>query len=211
MIQYIWAKLLKKIRGRSLKDSTIDKTSKVEAGSNIIGVQMEKYSFCGYDCEITNCHIGSFCSIADKVIIGGAFHPMQWVSMSPVFYHGRDSVKKKFSEFKKEEVKRTEIGHDVWIGNYVLIKQGVKIGTGAVIGMGSVVTKDVPPYEIWAGNPAKCIRKRFDDELIRRLLASKWWEQEESLLEQAAVHIKEPEVFLDFIERQVMKCESKFL
>ncbi len=201
MIQYIWAKLLKKIRGRSLKDSTIDKTSKVEAGSNVVGVQMDKHSFCGYDCEITNCHIGSFCSIADKVIIGGSFHPMQWVSTSPVFYHGRDSIKKKFSEFKKEEVKRTEIGHDVWVGNYVLIKQGVKIGTGAVIGMGSVVTKDVPPYEIWAGNPAKCIRKRFDDRLIQRLLASKWWELEESLLEKAAVHIKEPEAFLDFLEK----------
>lgn len=201
MIRYVWAKLFKKMRGCSLKDSVIDKTSKVEAGSNIVGVRMDKYSFCGYDCEITNCHIGRFCSIADKVIIGGAFHPMQWVSTSPVFYHGRDSVKKKFSEFKKEEVKRTEIGHDVWIGNYVLIKQGVKIGTGAVIGMGSVVTKDVPPYEIWGGNPAKCIRKRFDDGLIRRLLESKWWEQEENFLEKAAVYIQEPEVFLDFLEK----------
>lgn len=61
----------------------------------------------------------------------------------------------KFSEFERDEDKKTFIRHDVWIGNYSLIKQGVHIGTGAVVGMGSVVTKDVPPYAIVAGNPAK--------------------------------------------------------
>jgi len=201
VIKYIWSKIFKKIRGCSLKNSRIDKTSKIEAGSNIVNVEMDKYSFCGYDCEITNCTIGKFSSIADRVIIGGAFHPMEWVSMSPVFYAGRDSVKKKFSEFKKAETKKTQIGHDVWIGNYVLIKQGVTIGTGAVIGMGSVVTKDVPPYEIWAGNPARCIRKRFDDELAQRLLASAWWDLDESILQEAAKFVKEPKAFLDYIEK----------
>lgn len=202
MIRYYWAKLFKKIRGAAIKNSRIDKTSKVEAGSSIVNVTMDKYSFCGYECEITNCSIGSFCSIADKVIIGGSFHPMNWVSTSPVFYYGKDSVEKKFSEFKKDDVKRTYIGHDVWIGNYVLVKQGVKIGNGAVIGMGSVVTKDVPPYEVWAGNPAKCIRKRFDDDIIQRLLTSEWWNLDEDVLEKAAKYIQEPKEFLDYIENR---------
>ena len=202
MIRYYWAKLFKKIRGAAIKNSRIDKTSKVEAGSSIVNVTMDKYSFCGYECEITNCSIGSFCSIADKVIIGGSFHPMNWVSTSPVFYYGKDSVEKKFSVFKQDDVKRTYIGHDVWIGNYVLVKQGVKIGNGAVIGMGSVVTKDVPPYEVWAGNPAKCIRKRFDDDIIQRLLTSEWWNLDEDVLEKAAKYIQEPKEFLDYIENR---------
>lgn len=197
MVKYIWSKLLKKIRGAAIKNSVIDQTAKVEAGSNIKDVRMDKYSFCGYDCEITCCVIGKFCSIADKVIIGGAFHPIHWVSTSPVFYSGRDSIKKKFCDFEKEGVKRTEIGHDVWIGNYALIKQGVRIGTGSVIGMGSVVTKDVPPYEIWGGNPARCIRKRFSDDVIKALLELEWWDLEEGILGEISEYIKEPERFIE--------------
>lgn len=88
------AKFLKKIRLRSITNSFIDSTSKVEAGSTIVNSSFDKYSFCGYDCQIINTTIGSFCSIANNVIIGGAMHPIHWVSTSPVFYKGRDSVKK---------------------------------------------------------------------------------------------------------------------
>lgn len=201
MVKYLWSKVFKKIRGAAIKNSVIDKTSKVEAGSSVVNTIMDKYSFCGYDCEITNCSIGKFCSIADKVIVGGSFHPMQWVSTSPVFYYGRDSVTKKFSEYKKEDVRKSEIGHDVWIGNCVLVKQGVKIGTGAVVGMGSVVTKDIPPYEIWAGNPARYIRRRFSDTISKQLLDSEWWELPEERLADAAQYIREPEKFLEYISK----------
>ena len=103
-------------------NSVVDITSKVESGSLFLNSTMGKYSFCGYDCEIINCKIGSFCSIANNVIIGGAMHPINWVSMSPVFYHGRDSVKKKFSEFYRDPDKETVVGHDVWIGHGSHIK-----------------------------------------------------------------------------------------
>src|SRR6185312_1217704 len=99
-ILYILSKVLKKIRGSSIINSKIDKTSKVESGSHIVNTTFDRYSFCGYDCEIVNCDIGSFCSIANNVKIGGGMHPMQWVSMSPVFYEGRDSIKAKFSKHK---------------------------------------------------------------------------------------------------------------
>ena len=198
---YIWAKVLKKIRGSAIKNSTIHPTSKVESGSHVVNSTMGKHSFCGYNCEIINCEIGSFCSIANGVIIGGGMHPIGWVSTSPVFYEGRDSVKAKFSTFSRISPEVTHIGHDVWIGQNVIIKQGVMIGTGSVIGMGSIVTKDIPPYSIVAGNPAKLIRMRFENKIIAGLLDSKWWEMDESRLNELAKDIKNPDDFLSTLRR----------
>jgi acetyltransferase-like isoleucine patch superfamily enzyme len=204
---YLWAKFLKKIRGSSVIGSGIHKTSKVESGSHIVNTTFAKHSFCGYDCEIVNCDIGSFCSIASNVVIGGGMHPMEWVSTSPVFYAGRDSVKAKFATHPRESHKRTQIGHDVWIGRNALVSQGVKIGTGAVVGMGSVVTHDVPPYAIVAGVPAKILRMRFSDEIVRELLRSEWWLASEELLHKLGSLVNSPEKFL--IELRKNKDEKK--
>tara|TARA_B110001450_G_C17590920_1_gene468932 strand:+ start:377 stop:886 length:510 start_codon:yes stop_codon:yes gene_type:complete len=163
---------------------------------------MDRHSFCGYDCEIYNTTIGSFCSIANEVAIGGGNHPMNWVSTSPVFYAGRDSVRVKYSEHERKKPHRTIIGHDVWIGQRVLIKQGVQIGTGAVVGMGSVVTKSVPPYAIVAGNPATIIRYRFDSNTINKLLKSEWWLLPSSNLKKAANKITDVERFLDLVNEK---------
>ena len=196
---YLWAKLLRKMRGSAIKNCDIHPSSKIESGCNLVNVQMDRHSFCGYDCEISNATIGSFCSIANNVVIGGGMHPMGWVSMSPVFYEGRDSVKAKFATHKRNPVKHTKIGHDVWIGQYALIKQGITIGTGAVIGMGSVVTKDVEPYAIVAGNPAGIIRKRFDDETISGLLNSEWWNYSDIDLTKSGKVFNNPKDFLNQI------------
>lgn len=201
IIQYILAKVLKKLRGSAIRNSTIGKGSKVESGSSIVNVTMDKYSFCGYDCEIYNTHIGAFTSIANGVIIGGGEHPMDWVGMSPVFYKGRDSVTKKFSEFERTPVKTTTIGNDVWIAQGVIIKQGVTIGDGAVIGMGSIVTKDIAPYSIAAGVPCKEFKKRFSEDIVERLQESKWWNLPEEQLAKASEFIKSPEQFLQFLEK----------
>lgn len=181
-ISYIWSKTFKKLRGSALSSSVIHPTSKVESGSQLVNSTMGKHSFCGYDCDINHTEIGSFCSIANNVIIGGGAHPLNWISSSPVFYRGRDSVKTKFSEHERDPQQEVLIGHDVWIGQNALVKQGVVIGVGSVIGMGSVVTKDVAPYAIVAGNPAKEIKFRFDREMRSELLASKWWSESDDVL-----------------------------
>lgn len=196
---YFWAKLLRKLQGSALKNSSIHSTSKVESGCNIVNTTMDKHSFCGYDCEIVNSKIGAFTSIANGVIIGGGMHPIDWVSMSPVFYEGRDSVKAKFSVHKRESVKTTFIGNDVWIGRNALIKQGVSIGTGAVVGMGSVVTKDVLPYAIVAGNPARVLRIRFEADIVNELLKSEWWQLSDSELNKHAHTFNNPVEFLKSI------------
>lgn len=194
--KFCLAKLLKKVRLAAIRGSAIHPTSKIEAGSEVYDSSMGKHSFCGYNCKIVRCDIGSFCSIADYVSIGGGMHPTDWISTSPAFYVGRDSIKAKFSEHQRPAPKRVTIGHDVWIGERVLIKQGVTIGTGAIIGMGSVVTKDVMPYAIVGGVPAKVIRNRFEESLIHRLLASEWWALPESRLISIATYAKSPETFL---------------
>ena len=200
-ILYYFARLLKKMRGKAISNSKIHKTSKIESGSQIVNVTMGKHSFCGYDCTIVNCEIGNFCSISNGVVIGGGMHPIEWVSTSPVFYRGRDSVKKKYSTHSRELQKRTYIGNDVWIGERVLIKQGIAIGHGAVIGMGSIVTKDVKPYTIVGGNPAKIIRERFTSEIARDLLAIKFWDMSDQELKKYAEYIKDPNQFIKEVKK----------
>jgi acetyltransferase-like isoleucine patch superfamily enzyme len=208
LIEHFIAKLIKKMRLKSVVESTIHKTSKVESGSHIVSTTFDKYSFCGYDCQIINASIGSFCSIANNVIIGGAMHPITWVSTSPVFYLGRDSVRKKFSLHLRPNDMHTVIGHDVWIGQNAMIKQGVVVGIGAVVGMGSVVTKNVEPFSIVVGNPAVEIRKRFDEQTIKRLLESKWWEKSDDELSFLARNITNPDLFLNENLNEVNKTNN---
>lgn len=196
MIVHFLSKLIKKARLSSIRASTIHHSSKIEAGSSVLFSSFDRHSFCGYDCDIYYSSIGSFTSIASGAVIGGAEHPMEWVGMSPVFYKGRDSVTKKFSNFELNDPSITIIGHDVWIGRSVIIKSGVTIGNGAVIGAGSVVTKDVPPYAIYAGNPANLIRYRFSRELSSELESTKWWLLDDTNLGYLSQYIKQPEKFL---------------
>ncbi|HFE38954.1 MAG TPA: CatB-related O-acetyltransferase [Gammaproteobacteria bacterium] len=160
---------------------------------------MGRYSYCGYECRITACDIGAFVSISDRVMIGGATHSMADVSMSPVFSGGRNILGKNFSNHKQKPTEKTMIGNDVWIGYAAIIKSGVSIGDGAVIGMGSVVTKNVPPYSVWAGNPARQIKQRFDDKTITRLLASQWWALPDERIAEISDQFHDVDAFLDGI------------
>lgn len=195
-LKYIFSRLLKKSRGVAISNSFIDKSSKLESGTTFIDSQIQRHSFCGYDCNINNTDIGAFCCIASNVNIGGASHPMEYLSMSPVFLSHRDSVKAKFSSHHYKNIPKSIIGHDVWIGQGVYIKSGVVIGHGAVIGMGSVVTKNVKNYEIWAGNPAKKIGQRFSDEVIVALVTLAWWDLNDEQLVEIAPFITNPENLL---------------
>ena len=158
--KYYWFKAYKKIRSKAIVNSTIHVTSKVEAASEIINSSFDKHSYCGYNCQIINTDIGSFTSISNSVIIGGGMHPLEWVSTSPVFYKGKDSVKAKFSEHDRLPNKRVIIGNDVWIGTGAIILAGITIGDGSIVGAGSVVTHDVPGNSVVGGVPAKMIAKR---------------------------------------------------
>ncbi|GHY28920.1 group 1 glycosyl transferase [Vibrio cholerae] len=199
-IFYVLSKVIKKIYLPSVIHSKIHSSSKIEGGSSVVSTVMGKHSFCGYACDIYFADIGNFTSIASGVIIGGARHPMEWVGMSPVFYKGRDSIKKKFTEYKLPLVPKVVIGSDVWIGRNAIILSGVKIGHGAVIGAGSVVTKDVAPFSVVAGNPASIKKFRFNTAIIEDLLETEWWNLDESRLNEVVQFIREPEVFITKIK-----------
>lgn len=180
----------------AINNSKIDKTARVCSASHVVSSKMGKYSYIGNSCTVVNASIGNFCSIADNCIIGGASHPIDWVSSSPVFHEGKNIMKKNFSSHEFKTGKETFIGSDVWIGNNCLIKSGVKIEDGAIIGMGSVLTKDVGAFEIWAGNPAQLIRKRFNEDVIKKLIESNWWEWDDDILTQKANYFNNVEKFL---------------
>lgn len=195
-VEYFWAKLAKRARGAAVRGSTVHPSATVEPGSLFVGSTMGRHSFCGYDCEISATDIGPFCSIANRVAIGGGRHPTDWVSTSPVFYEGRDSVRKKYSTFARPPLQRVHIGADVWIGFRAIIMQGVTIGHGAVVGANAVVTREVPPYAIVVGSPAKVVGYRFVEDVRERLLASRWWDLSDTVLEACASDIRHPETFL---------------
>lgn len=195
-IRYLFARAQKKINLSAVRRSVIHSTSVVESGCQIVDVNFDRHSFCGHDCIILNTDIGSFCSIADQVYIGGAAHPMHFVSTSPVFLSHEDSVKYKFSHHEFQYLPKTKIGNDVWIGFAARIRAGVVIGHGAVVGMGAIVTHDVDPYTVVAGNPAKLISRRFPREISEALLNSKWWDLPDNELKKAALYFKNPIEFL---------------
>ena len=126
--------------------------------------------------------IGSFCSFAPdvKVFLGGE-HRTDWVTTYP--FSVLWEIAKKFTGHPatKGDV---IIGNDVWIGNGAIILSGVTISDGAVIGAGAVVTKDVPAYGIVAGNPARLVKKRFDEDIVQRLLKIAWWNWEDDKIQK---------------------------
>lgn len=127
---------------------------------------------------LESANVGRYCSIGPDVCVGLATHPLNYPSTHPAFYSPlfQSSISFQDTALVEEMSQAVTIGHDVWIGARVLVLGGVNIGIGAVVAAGAVVTKDVPPYAIVAGVPARIIRYRFNEDQIRTLLETRWWD-----------------------------------
>ena len=183
--------------------STLGEHSVLFQNAYLSGTQLGNYSYVQSGSVICNAEIGPFCSIAGGVNIGLAMHPTSMVSTSPVFYDDRQPLPKFFAKkcLFTDNLPRTVIGADVWIGQNVLIKAGVSIGVGAVIGAGAVVTKDVPPYTIAGGNPCRPIRPRFNDEICQKLQDARWWALDEARLQELAPYFHDPDLMCNHLRK----------
>lgn len=182
-----------------------------------LGIEVGKYSY-GY---IQFMHldigrlasIGSFCSIADGVIVSNGNHPIDRLTTHPftsekVYGFINHNTPTEWLHSKNGKI---TIGNDVWIGLNAVILTSVSIGNGAIVGAGSVVTHDVPPYAIVAGNPAKLIRYRFGADTINLILKTKWWERSNKEIKEIITELsytKNARLSVNH-EEEIVSCLSK--
>lgn len=181
-----------------MADTRMGKFTKVNAPFFLHRVELDDYTYVSINSRMCNTKIGKFCSIGPNFCCGLGIHPTNGISTSPMFY----SVAKQNGvtlcrENKVEESKLTTIGNDVFIGANVTILDGATIGDGAVIGAGAVVTKDIPPYAVAIGVPAKVMKYRFDEDTIKALLEKQWWNGSEEDLKEVERNFWEVERFLN--------------
>jgi acetyltransferase-like isoleucine patch superfamily enzyme len=163
--------------GVYLNDTKIGNFNVLFQNVSIISSFIGDHTYIQKNSKVYNANIGKFCSIASNVTIGPGLHNIESVTTHPAFYLLNTPLVVKFPNRDLFEIKKkvTIIENDVWIGENVIIMDGVNVGTGSIIAAGAIVTKDIPPYTICGGIPAKIIRNRFSKEDIEFLLESNWW------------------------------------
>jgi len=184
-------------------------------GTVLTNVDFGYGSYISSDSVLSNCRIGKYCSFGPNITSIGGKHPLKdIVSIHPAFYAAKNASGFSYIDSRKcdegsdrlfdentfvDEKKGYfyEIGNDVWIGANVTIAQGVYIGDGAVVGANTLVLKDLEPYGIYAGVPAKKIGQRFSDEEIEELLKIKWWDKDEAWIKEHADEFINVKSFID--------------
>ncbi|WP_305777731.1 CatB-related O-acetyltransferase [Mucilaginibacter sp. L196] len=163
-----------------MSNSFIDENTSVGNDCFLHNVTIGSFSYLSSNVSIMNTKIGSFCSIGPGVYICLGRHPSDtFVSTSPVFFSPLKQCGTTFSnESYFKEMGNTVIGNDVWIGANSVVMDDINIGDGAIVGAGSIVTRDVPPYSIVVGAPAKVIKYRFTQDEIDFLMNFRWWEKD---------------------------------
>ena len=178
-------------------------TNKVYKYARLRDVRMGCFSYVSRGTQVYNAQVGSFTCIGPEVIIGPGEHPVRgYVSSHPAFYSTLAQAGTTFSDRDYvEEIPRTLIGHNVWIGARAIVRAGVRIGDGAVIAAGAVVVKDVEAYTVVGGVPANFIRNRFDEEVKREVIASEWWNWPTEKLTKHAASFRSESKFLELVRK----------
>jgi len=188
-----------------VRNSLIGKSAKVNKFCRINKTVLGDFSYIANGGRVNNAEVGKFCSIGPDVRIGLGKHPIRnFVSTHPAFYSQTNASGVSFADRNTfVESERVIIGNDVWIGQGVIVCDGVHIGDGACVAAGAVVSKDVEPYALVGGVPARLIRYRFNTDTIDRLLELRWWDKDTSWIRAHWELFSDVERFLKESERDV--------
>jgi acetyltransferase-like isoleucine patch superfamily enzyme len=189
--------MLKRIINMLKNSAEVDEKS-------VVGFQ----TYIGKYTLVVDSKIGKYCSVAPGCKIGLYEHNLTNVTTHPFTNHSRFGFLEKdylprhrLSESRKDVI----IGNDVYIGTNVVVLRGVTIGDGAVVGAGAVVTKDVPPYAIVVGNPARILKYRFNEDQIKKLLEIKWWNWDKEKIQKNIKYFYDMNSFLNEFEQDNSK------
>lgn len=181
-------------------DSDLGAYTMLGPNTSLVESTFGDYSYTAADVQIIYSTVGKFCSIASHVRLNPGNHPMgrptqHHMTYRRIQYGFAETDDETFFDWRRAQ--RVEVGHDVWIGHAAVILPGVTVGIGAVVAAGAVVTRDVEPYTIVGGTPARVIRRRFSPTVIRQLLAIAWWDWSRETLEQRFADLADLDVFLE--------------
>ncbi|QRG08244.1 chloramphenicol acetyltransferase [Xanthobacter dioxanivorans] len=171
-----------------VKASTLGRYTEVGARTKLLEVEMGDYSYVVNDADIAYAGIGKFCSIAAMTRLNPGNHPTWRASQAHFTYRASayfpgEEDEADFFQWRRDQ--RLTLGHDVWIGHGAVVLAGRSVGTGAVVAAGAVVSKDVPPYAIVAGVPARLVKWRFPEAVALRLQRLAWWDWSHAALRAA--------------------------
>ncbi|MEM7640897.1 MAG: chloramphenicol acetyltransferase [Pseudomonadota bacterium] len=186
-------------------DCTFGAYVEIGRGSRVAHSHLDDYSYCDRYADIANARIGKFANIAAHARIGATDHPMEKASLHHFHYRSADywdDAGHDHAWFAHRRTRIATLGHDTWIGAQAQVKPEITIGHGAVVASGAVVTKDVRPYWIVAGVPAKPIRERLPARTAGRLMALEWWDWSHAKLRETLKDFRQlsAEDFLDRYE-----------